>query len=41
MDALLEAFTIPRNIMTDFIYVAVIALVFATGGLYAHWCGKL
>jgi len=27
--------------MTDFIYLAVIALFFVAGGLYARWCEKL
>jgi len=27
--------------MNDFIFIAVIALFFAAGELYAHWCGKL
>jgi len=27
--------------MTDFIYLAVIALFFMAGGLYACWCEKL
>jgi len=27
--------------MTDIIYIAVIALFFVAGQLYAHWCQKL
>jgi cbb3-type cytochrome oxidase subunit 3 len=27
--------------MTDFIFVAVMALFFVAGELYAHWCEKL
>jgi len=27
--------------MSDFIYLAVIALFFAAGQLYAHWCETL
>jgi hypothetical protein len=27
--------------MTDFIFIAVIALFFVAGGLYARWCEKL
>jgi len=27
--------------MTDFIYLAVIALFFVASGLYARWCEKL
>jgi hypothetical protein len=27
--------------MTDIIYLAVIALFFMAGGLYARWCEKL
>jgi len=27
--------------MTDFIYLAVIALFFIASGLYARWCEKL
>jgi hypothetical protein len=27
--------------MTDFIFIAVIALFFMAGGLYARWCEKL
>jgi len=27
--------------MTDLIYIAVIALFFVAGELYAHWCEKL
>ena len=27
--------------MTDLIYLAVIALFFVAGGLYARWCEKL
>jgi len=27
--------------MTDFIYLAVIALFFMAGGLYACWCEKM
>ena len=29
------------TLMTDFIYLAVIALFFVGGELYALWCGKL
>lgn len=28
-------------VMTDLIYVAVVAGFFVVGELYAHWCGKL
>jgi len=27
--------------MIDFIFIAVIALFFVAGQLYAHWCEKL
>ena len=27
--------------MTDLIFIAVMALVFVAGELYAHWCEKL
>jgi len=27
--------------MLDLIFIAVIALAFLGGELYAHWCGKL
>jgi len=27
--------------MTDFIYLAVLALFFVASGLYARWCEKL
>jgi len=27
--------------MTDFIFIAIIALFFVAGGLYARWCEKL
>jgi len=27
--------------MIDFIFIAVIALFFVAGGLYARWCEKL
>jgi hypothetical protein len=28
-------------IMTDLIFIAVLALFFVAGELYAHWCEKL
>ena len=27
--------------MTDLIFIAVMALIFVVGQLYAHWCEKL
>jgi hypothetical protein len=29
------------KLMTDLIFVAVMALIFVVGEVYAHWCEKL
>jgi hypothetical protein len=36
-----KARNLKTKLMIDFIFIAVIALFFVAGGLYARWCEKL